>query len=285
MAVLKTALADLPPHVPHSLFIGLTSRCDLACSHCKYAGAPAAGQKPDIRPRLLRSLLTEASAAGIPRVIFFGGEPLLYSGLDKAVSDASKLGIFTELDTNGQGLTASRAASLARAGLSSVMISLHSHKPPRHDALSGPGSFRKAEKAVLAARRAGLITYISSCIFGSALSSGNLNSLLAFAKNAGAHGARLLAYSPARGTSRLPSELAARLREDSPDGYARTCARAGRGGCAATRGEVLFVGPGGEVRCCPYAAKPLGKASGLAGFLGRAGAASRFPCQKPFKVC
>lgn len=285
MAVLKTKLARLPSGAPHSIFLGLTSRCDLACRHCKYSGAGRTGREAEMPAGLLSRLLAEAAEAGIPRTVFFGGEPLLYPGLEKAVAAASRLGLFTELDTNGQALTAARAGRLASAGLSSVMISLHSHTPSRHDALSGAGSFGRAVRAVRRARRAGLITYISTCVFSGSLPAGDLARLLSFAKKAGAHGARLLAYSPARGTSRLPSELAARLREDSPDGYGRTCARSGRGGCAATRGEVLFVGPGGEVRSCPYAAKPLGKAGGLAGFIGRAGAASRFPCQKPFRVC
>ncbi|MBI4351686.1 MAG: radical SAM protein [Elusimicrobia bacterium] len=285
MAVLKAGLARLPAGAPHSVFLGLTSRCDLACRHCKYAGARRTGRKADMPARLLGRLLREAAGAGIPRVVFFGGEPLLYPGLEKAVAAASRLGLFTELDTNGQALTAARVGRLASAGLSSVMISLHSHAPSRHDALSGAGSFRRAVGAVRAARRAGLITYISTCVFSGSLPSGDLAALLSFAKKSGAHGARLLAYAPPRGASRLPAELAAGLRGASPDGYARTCARPGRGGCAATLGEVLFFGPGGEARSCPYAAKPLGRAGRLGGFLGGTRAASRFPCQKPFRVC
>lgn len=282
MAVLKIRLARLSSGVPHSIFLGVTSRCDLACRHCKYAGR---GPSPEMPARVLARLLTEAAAAGIPRAVFFGGEPLLYRGLEEGVTAASRLGFFTELDTNAQTLTASRASSLAARGLSSVMISLHSHSASRHDALSGPGSFRRAEAAVLAARRAGLITYVSSCIFGGALPSGDLERLLAFAKGSGAHGARLLAYSPRSGASRLPADLAARLRAASPDGYARTCASPGRGGCAATRGEVIFAGPDGAVRSCPYAVKPLGVPGSLARFIGRPVRRGRFPCQEPFRVC
>jgi len=282
MAVLKARLARLPSAVPHSIFLGVTSRCDLACRHCKYAGS---GPVMEMSGPSLSRLLREAAAAGIPRAVFFGGEPLLYRGLEKAVAAASRLGLFTELDTNGQTLTAARASALAAAGLSSVMISLHSHDPSRHNALSGAGSFERAEAAVSAALGSGLITYVSSCIFGSSLSSGGLERLLAFAKKSGAHGARLLAYSPPSGTTRLPAELAARLRSASPDGYARTCARPGRGGCAATRGEVLFVAPDGAVRRCPYAAKTLGKAGPLARFLGRGESPARFPCQKSPRVC
>lgn len=233
--------------------------------------------------RLLHRLLTGAARAGIPRVVMFGGEPLLYRGLEKAVAAASRLGLFTELDTNGQELDAPGAAKLAAAGLSAAMISLHSADPARHDALSGPGTFKRANEAVRAALGEGLIVYISSCVLSGALSDGELPRLLDLSKKVGAHGARFLAYSPPAGRSRLPARLAARLKKTSPDGYARTCAAPGNAGCAATRGETIFAGPDGTLKSCPYSGKALGSAAaGLTEFLGPPGRRSRFfPCQKP----
>jgi MoaA/NifB/PqqE/SkfB family radical SAM enzyme len=279
MAVLKARLAARRPGVPHSLFLGLTARCDLACRHCKYAGRAGGADMPRA---LLRRLLTAAAAAGVPRVVFFGGEPLLYPGLQEAAAFASRLGLFTELDTNGQTLTPARARALAAAGLSCAMISLHAASAARHDALSGRGSFARAAAAIKASRCAGLITYMSSCVFSAALGGRELPGLLAYAKLAGAHGARLLAYAPPAGRDPLPARLAGRLERLSPEGYARTCALPG-GGCAATAGDVLYCGPGGEVRSCPYAGAALGNAGrrGLAAFLRPRSAAAPlvFPCQ------
>jgi len=278
MAVLKARLAARRPGVPHSLFLGLTARCDLACRHCKYSGRAGGADMPRA---LLRRLLAAAADAGVPRVVFFGGEPLLYPGLEEAAALASRLGLFTELDTNGQTLSPARARALAAAGLSCAMISLHSATASRHDALSGRGSFARAAAAIKAARAAGLITYISSCVF-SASAGEELPGLLAYARRAGAHGARLLAYAPPAGHDPLPARLAGRLERLSPEGYARTCALPG-GGCAATAGEVLYCGPGGEVRSCPYSGAALGSAArrGLAAFLRPRPAAdpSVFPCQ------
>lgn len=277
MAVLKARLAARRPGVPHSLFLGLTTRCDLACRHCKYAGRAGAGDMPRA---LLRRLLRGAAAAGVPRVVFFGGEPLLYPGLGEAAAFAARLGLFTELDTNGQTLSPARARALAAAGLSCAMISLHSSSAARHDALSGRGSFALAAAAVKASAAAGLITYISSCVFSASLGGEELAGLLAYARRAGAHGARLLAYSPPGGGDPLPARLAGRLAGLSPEGYARTCAQPG-GGCAATAGDVLYCGPGGEVRSCPYSGAVLGNAGrrGLAPFLRPRPAAATFPCQ------
>lgn len=279
MAVLKARLAALPAGVPHTFFIGLTSRCNLACRHCRYASAPAGRQ---MSRTLLYRLLSEAAAAGVPRVVFFGGEPLLYDGLDEAVARAAGLGLFTELDTNGWALTLPRARALAAAGLACAMVSLHADTRARHDALSGPGSFRRALAALRTSRAAGLITYVSSCVFSGALAPAALRRLLAFARRCGAQGARLLPYSPPSGPGTPPPGLAGRLRTEDPAGYAGTCAYTDDGGCAATRGEVLFCGPDGTIRSCPYSGKALGSArrAPLSAFLRRRrGPGALFPCR------
>ncbi len=285
MAVLKRRLTGLPPGTPDTLYVGLTSRCDLACRHCKYRGGPAG---PDIPPARLRRLLKEAAAAGIPRVAFFGGEPLLYPGLDAAVRLASRLGLFTQLDTNGQRLGAARAAELAAAGLSLAMISLHSAERSRHDALAGPGSFRKAEAAVAAALGAGLFVHVSSCLFSARPGAAGVRRLLALARRLGAHGARTVMYSPRSGGKAAPSRrLAAALAAAAPDGFSRGCVRPGRRDCAAAAGEILFVDADLSVRSCPYSGRALGRADrGLRRFFG--GERTRpgiFPCHAPARVC
>ncbi|HBB68266.1 MAG: hypothetical protein A2X28_03010 [Elusimicrobia bacterium GWA2_56_46] len=286
LAVLNARLPALPPGAPRYLFLGLTSRCDLACPHCKYSGADVPARKADMPAGLLERVLGEAAGAGIPRVVFFGGEPLLYRGLENAVSAAARLGLFTELDTNGQSLDNARAARLASAGLCAVRISLHSSSPARHNALSGKGTFGKALSAIAAAKRAGLLTYISSCIFSGGLAAGEPEKLAFFAGQHGVHGLRFLAYSPRSGVSPLPLRLSARLARLAPDGYARTCVPPGKKKCAALRGELLYADPGGTVKTCPYSSSTLGSLlkNDLKSILrgarfGRA-AGRGFPCQK-----
>lgn len=282
MAVLKARLASLPGGIPHSLFLGLTSRCDLSCRHCKYAGDTRAGG--DMPQNLLFRVLESAAGLGIPRVIFFGGEPLLYPRLEKAVRKAAALGLFTELDTNGQSLDAARLGGLAAAGLSSVMVSLHSTDPAAHERISGPGTFARAERAVKAAVAGGLVTYVSACIFSEGLGGPGLERLVSFARKRGALGARLLPYSPPSGLSRLPGQLARRLSKASPDGYARSCVSGGSSLCDAQRGRLLFISRNGEVSSCPYASRSLGslKRASLAALLARKrrpAAKAGFPCQ------
>lgn len=286
MAVLKARLDRLPAGIPHSLFVGLTSRCDLSCLHCKYSGASARGG--DMPQNLLFRVLQAAAGLGIPRVIFFGGEPLLYPRLERAVAKASGLGLFTELDTNGQSLGRARLGRLAAAGLSSVMVSLHSTDPAAHERISGPGTFAGAERAVKTSVASGLVTYVSACIFSGSLGGSGVKRLLSFSKRRGAMGVRLLPYSPPSGLSNLPGRLARRLYRTSPDGYARSCVSGGSSFCDAQLGRLLYIDINGEVRICPYASGSLGSlkdrplAALLAGKRRPAGKAA-FPCQREKK--
>ncbi|MEI7530269.1 MAG: radical SAM protein, partial [Elusimicrobiota bacterium] len=126
LAVLNTRLAALPPGVPRAVFLGLTRRCQLRCVHCRYRqGAYRGPLPPDMPFPLARKALRLAAAAGIPRVIFFGGEPTLYARLPELVREAAGLGLFPELDTNGL-LLRDKAflAGLRSAGLAAVRVSL-----------------------------------------------------------------------------------------------------------------------------------------------------------------
>ncbi|MDD2804575.1 MAG: radical SAM protein [Elusimicrobiales bacterium] len=282
LAVFRVRAAERPAGIPGSLFLGLTSRCSLACLHCKYRGGAGAS---DLPYGLALGALREAAALGVPKAVFFGGEPLLYPRLAELAGAARDLGLFTELDTNGQELTAGRARALARAGLSSVMVSLHSPSPAEHDRLCGRGTFRRAARALAAALNAGLVTYVSSCVFAAGPGARELRGLLAFARSSGAHGARFLPYSPRAGASRLPAALAAALRREDPAGFAGTCLARGRSGCAAQRADILYLGSSGDLRACPYAMASLGSfpRCTLAAALRRSGRPARGPvrpCQK-----
>jgi len=229
--------------------------------------------------------LREASILGIPRVIFEGGEPTLSPHLLRLTAAASRLGLFSELDTNGLRLLDRKfLASLRAAGLCSVRISLHSSTPAGHDALAGKGAFLKAAAAVAAAKRAGLLTYISSCVFSRDLLSDKAEKLLALAKRAGAHGIRMMAYSPEKGRSELPSLLSAHLARLATDGYARTCVVPGEKKCAAHSGRQLYIDARGEARVCPYATGSSGSfvktgLPALISSLRRTKSAKGFPCQ------
>jgi len=245
--------------VPAQLFLGLTYRCDSACAHCRYRKSDWKITRGDMPSALAVSALKQAGALGITRVVFFGGEPLLYRGLDALIRKASALGFFTELDTNGALLTRPRLKELKEAGLASVMISLHGAEPAGHDRIAGPGAFRRATAAVKLGSSSGLLTYISACVFDGRGQAGMTSRLFTLAKNLGAHGARLLPFAGRSGGADPASNrgILAMTRRAGAAGFARTCLLSAAS-CDATAGKVAYISPAGTVSPCPYAKHALG---------------------------
>lgn len=280
LAVLNARLSRLPAGTPHSLFLCLTYRCQLRCAHCRYrqpGRAPArAGDMP--LPRALRTL-EEAAAAGIPRVVLFGGEPSLYPALPRVVRRAAQLGLFTEMDTNGLALDGNRLNALAAAGLCALRISLHSAFPAAHNRLQGRDSFHLVRRAAGRALKAGYLVYLSTCLSGRRTRDG-VGPLAALGMRWGAHGIRFLDYVPGGGARvSMSPRIAAAIRRAGLQDYARTCfERAGAARCAAQEGRTVFVAPDGAVRACPYAAGVLGNAAGDPSLLRPGPRGGRPPC-------
>jgi hypothetical protein len=97
------------------------------------------------------------------------------------------------LGTTGEGLSAVRAAELARRGVFAVGISLDSAEEAEHDRLRGrPGAFRTALAALRTAAAAGLYPYVVSVATRGFLERGRFMRFLDFARGAGALEVHLL---------------------------------------------------------------------------------------------
>lgn len=282
MLCLRGKLLKNPP--VENLFLSLTSRCGLSCRHCWYRND---GEMPDMPVSRAMSLISQAEENGIPQVTFFGGEPSLYPGLEKLVLRASALNIFTELDTNGQNPSLQTLKKLSKAGLSSVMVSLHSEVPGEHDLLTGEkGSHRKAVSFIKNALKAGLICYVSVCFFKKGYSRRRLSSFALFCRRLGVHGIRSLFFCGAGETGSPNLDLTADIKKAGLGGYIRDCFSISPDNrfCAAKTGKTLYVDAAGNVKACPYSLLPLGniRSRTLSYFMGRAGAKKRqssLPCR------
>ncbi|GMV40093.1 MAG: hypothetical protein AMXMBFR64_18090 [Myxococcales bacterium] len=95
---------------------------------------------PPTRERVLAQL-GELAARGARAVSLTGGEPTLVPWLPDAVGLAAALGFERiELQTNGTHLTDALVQRLVDAGLTDVLVSLHSHVPEVADAITqSPG--------------------------------------------------------------------------------------------------------------------------------------------------
>ena len=108
----------------------ITRACNLRCPHCYSTATPGAARGLSTARCLV--LVDELSALGTEVTGFTGGEPLLRVHLETISRRARRRGIASSITTNGQLLDARRAASLKRAGVETVQISVDGSTPERN---------------------------------------------------------------------------------------------------------------------------------------------------------
>jgi radical SAM protein with 4Fe4S-binding SPASM domain len=123
---------------PLRIDLALTYRCNNNCGHC-YAGGPR--QTKELSTAEWKTIIDKAHKFEVPNIVFTGGESLMRDDLEELVAHAEKLGIVTGLITNGRLLTKERVASLKKAGLDYVQITIESHDPKIHNAMCRSETF------------------------------------------------------------------------------------------------------------------------------------------------
>jgi MoaA/NifB/PqqE/SkfB family radical SAM enzyme len=136
--------------------IRLLEPCNAACSFCACIGVMPdySTSKDDVAARLDRAL-----ARGRRRIVYTGGEPTLLKHLPELVKLAKDKGVqWVNLQTNGIRLSdPARVKALAAAGLDSVLVSIHSHRPEVHNAvMKVPGALENALKGLVLCIKAGI---------------------------------------------------------------------------------------------------------------------------------
>jgi cyclic pyranopterin phosphate synthase len=143
-----------PAAAPRSVRVSLTDRCDLACVYCRPSRND--GRLPErLDLKSVQTLLEGLMLAGVRRVRFTGGEPLLSPHVVEAVAHAARLGAEDiALTTNGT-LLAELAEPLRRAGLQRLTLSLDSLDPNRFERITRGGKLGRVLAGLAAARSAG----------------------------------------------------------------------------------------------------------------------------------
>lgn len=127
------------------LFWESTSRCNLACVHCRRQDIAEAAAKDDLTTAQMTRVLDSAATMGRPIIVFSGGEPLMRNDWETLASHAKTLGLPTALATNGTLVDAPMAAHMAAVGFHRVSISLDGADAATHDAFRGvAGAFDRA---------------------------------------------------------------------------------------------------------------------------------------------
>ncbi len=143
--------------------VRLTLACDNRCVFCAQDGLHEsdANDAPKIAARIASARATS------DELTFVGGEPTLDPELATHVAAACALGFRrVGLQTNGRRLAeAGYAASLARAGLTDVHLSIHGADARAHDYHTGvDGSFAQVLAGLAAARASGLMVVATTVL-------------------------------------------------------------------------------------------------------------------------
>lgn len=139
------------------VFWNLTDRCNLSCTHCYSASGPESPTGGELTTAEARAFIDDLAAAGIPLVIFTGGEPLVRSDLWELAEYCRAKGIKTALSTNGTLITGEVARKIKDSGIEYAGISLDGATAATHDRFRNtPGAFDRAVAAFARCREAGV---------------------------------------------------------------------------------------------------------------------------------
>src|SRR5579859_1794017 len=137
------------------LKIELTQRCPLACVHCSTSSHRR--QSSSLPHGTVIRLLQEAAELGVEKVVFTGGEPLVYPNLREVISAATQVGIHPTLYTTGilddllSPISAEQAAALVRIGIRRFIFSVYSGSAAIHESITRYGTFAPTLAAIRSA--------------------------------------------------------------------------------------------------------------------------------------
>jgi MoaA/NifB/PqqE/SkfB family radical SAM enzyme len=150
----STALVSTGP-VFSFLWLELTGRCGLSCSHC-YAGSGPAGTHGTMTADDWRSVIAQAADFGVSMVQFIGGEPTLHPEFAALLACTIDAGIAAEVYTNLTHVKDSWWDLLACPRVS-LATSYYSDDPGEHDAITGrPGSHARTLASIKEALARGI---------------------------------------------------------------------------------------------------------------------------------
>ena len=165
---------------PRSVRVSLTDRCDLACLYCR-----PSRQEHYLESKLdddaWRAILDGLERAGVRRVRFTGGEPLLHRSLETLIAHAADLGFEDLALTTNATRLAHRARALRSAGLQRITISLDSLDPLRFARITRGGDLPTVLAGIDAALAAGFHEVKLNCVVLRGENDGELADIVRFA--------------------------------------------------------------------------------------------------------
>ena len=147
--------------IPLAVQFDITYRCNERCVHC-YLDHDDHGEMTTSE---IESLLDQLADAGVFFLTISGGEILLRKDFFHILEYARKKSFCVKLKTNALLITEKEAERIRSLAVESVQVSIYSHRPEVHDAITKvPGSLERSIKAIRFLREHGLHVIIANVL-------------------------------------------------------------------------------------------------------------------------
>src|ERR1700732_4649911 len=147
--------------VPLSVQMDLTYRCNERCVHC-YLDHDDHGEMSTSE---IKDLLDQLAEAGVFFLTLSGGEILMRMDFFEILEHARMRRFCVKLKTNAVLIREKEAVRIRDLGVESIQISIYSHRPEVHDAITKmPGSLKRSIKAIRFLRSEGLRVTIANVL-------------------------------------------------------------------------------------------------------------------------
>ncbi len=147
--------------VPMSVQLDLTYRCNERCVHC-YLDHDDHGEMTTAE---IKHLLDEMAEAGVFMLTLSGGEIFLRKDFFEILEHARRLTFCIKLKTNAIMIHEREAARIRDLGVESIQISIYSHRPEVHDAITlVHGSLKRSSTRFVSSSSQGLKVIIANVL-------------------------------------------------------------------------------------------------------------------------
>ena len=157
----EMAAKALRLNVPINAQLDLTYRCNERCVHC-YLDHDDHGE---MTTEEIKGLLDQMADAGVFYLTISGGEIMMRRDFFEILEHARLRTFCIKLKTNAVMIHDEEAERIRSLGVETVQISIYSHRPEVHDAVTKlPGSFRKSVESIRRLQAHGLHVIIASVL-------------------------------------------------------------------------------------------------------------------------
>lgn len=139
---------SIPAHLDF-LWLELTSKCNLECTHCYVSSSPTLPLEGRLQEDDWKQVLTEARTLGCQKIQFIGGEPTLHPALPDLLHHARVTGFeFIEVFTNGTTFTPALKRALV-SNRTRLAFSVYASEGDVHDEVTQrEGSFQRTWESI-----------------------------------------------------------------------------------------------------------------------------------------